>query len=346
MSELLRSLASYVRNTADPDIHVVSGHDWSEEQGYTAAAEPRSGSSEPVEPAGTVTSVGDSRSGMLAYFMDGIERKHVPLHVSMIPIVYGYVAAAIRVRGDDARMSTHAHKAREGLFFPYRLVDPDGFQRARIDCVDTETDEKLLEEHPLILREAARVAISNARGRLENELVRAWLGDFTGSDRWLLVDGSLGGTLGGDFRKHESPNLVGVIKSHQTQYFSMDEQRKVLSLRVGERSWVFRPISRQRQAPVYSWYLRLRPNDGQDVYFGLIRVEVAANDRGLEMADELSGWLLAERRPLSLPDSRWDRMFYPIRDCEQYLRSLAPTTTMLEASLIGAGTRGRNTEGR
>ncbi len=345
MSDLLRSLAAYIRNTANPDIHVVSGQDWSDGQGYTAAAsEPKSGSSEPVEPAGTITTVGDPQSGKLAYFMDGIERKHLPLHFSMVPIVYGYVAAAIRVRGDDKHMSTHAHKAREGLFFPYRLVDPDGLQRARIDCIDTETDEKLLEEHPLILREAARVAISNARGRLENELVRAWLGDFAASDQWLLVDGSLGGTLGGDFRKHESPNLVGVIKSHLTQYFPMDEQRKVLNLGVGERSWVFRPISHQRRAPVYSWYLRLRPNDGQDVYFGLIRVEVAANDRGLEMADEISRWLLAERRPLSLPDSRWDRMFYPIRDCEQYLRSLAPSTTILEASMIGSKRQVRERE--
>jgi len=346
MSKLLRSLATYIRDTANPDIHVVSGQDWSDEQGYTApSAEPKAGSSEPVEPAGSVTSLGEPESGRIACFMDGIERKHVPLHVSMIPIVYGYVAAAIRVRGNDKHMSTHAYKSREGLFFPYRLVDPVGFQRARIDCIDTETDEKLLEEHPLILREAARVAISNARGRLENELVRAWLGDFAGSDQWLLVDGSLGGTLGGDFRKHESPNLVGVIKSHQTQYFSMEEQRKVLSLRAGERSWVFRPISRQRQAPVYSWYLRVRPNDGQDVYFGLIRVEVAANDRGLEMADEMSRWLLAERRPLSLPDSRWDKMFYPIRDCEQYLRSLAPSMTMLEASMIGATTHARTNAG-
>ena len=98
------------------------------------------------------------------------------------------------------------------------------------------------------------------------------------------------------------------------------------------------PLGRERRAPVYSWYLRIRPNDGQDLYFGLMRIEVAASERTLEMADEISRWLLAERSPLSLPDLRWDKMIYPIRDCEQYLKSMAPTKTMLESSMLGLGT--------
>ena len=41
-------------------------------------------------------------------------------------------------------------------------------------------------------------------------------------------------------------------------------------------------------------------------------------------ADVVSGWLLAETTPISLPDLRWDRLIYPIRDCEQFLRARAP----------------------
>ena len=189
-----------------------------------------------------------------------------------------------------------------------------------------------------MLREAARLAMSKSRGNLEKKLVQKWLRDFDGASDWLLVDGSLGGTLGGDYKNYENPNIVGVIKSHQTQYFEMQDQRKILSLRVGERSGVFMPLGRERRAPVYSWYLRIRPNDGQDLYFGLMRIEAAASDRTLEMVDEISRWLLAERSPLSLPDSRWDKMIYPIRDCEQYLKSIAPTKTMLESSMMGLGT--------
>ena len=341
MSELLRGLASYIRNSTNPDMHVISGQDWSEEEGYSAGTEPQQGRAELVDPKGNVdgVSVGDPQAGRLKYFMDGIERKHVPLYFSMVPIVYGYIAAVIRERGEDKRMCTFAegHAFSEALFFPFRMVEPSGFMLAGLKTVNTENDEKPLEEHPMILREAARVAISNARGRLETELAKIWLEKMEGGQDWLVVDGSLGGTLGGDYRRYESPNVLGVIKSHQTQYFSMEEQRKILSLRAGERSGIFKPLGREHQAPVYSWYLRLRPCEGQDVYFGLVRIEAPANDRTIEMVDELSRWLLAERCPLSLPDSRWDRMFYPIRDCEQYLRSLAPTKTMLEASMIGLG---------
>ena len=336
MSDLLRTLAAHIRNNADSEIHVVSGQDLSDdESGFSATAEPKRREAKWIDSNGC--DVGDPQPGKLAYFMDGIERKHVPLYVSMIPVVYGYVAAVVRMRCDEKKMHTYSHKRREALYLPRRLVKSGLLDGAGIDIIDTETEDKPLEEHPIILREAARVAIGKSRGRLETELAKKWLEDFQNKSEWLLVDGSLGGTLGGDYQKYENPNIVGIIKSHNTQYFPMDEQRKILNLRVGERSGVFMPLAREQAAPVYSWYLRLRPNAGQDVYFGLIRVEAPATQRALDMADEISRWLLAERSPLSLPDSRWDKMFYPIRDCEQYLRSLAPTKIMLESFMMGLG---------
>jgi hypothetical protein len=181
----------------------------------------------------------------------------------------------------------------------------------------------------MILLDAARKKVSGARERLERGVTSEWLAASDEGKDWLLVDGS----LTGDYDQYAEPNMVGVVKSHQTQYFPMEEQRKILGLPVGQRSGVFIPRGRRRPE-VYSWYLRLRPNDGQDVHFGLVRIEAAKCERTLAMADEISRWLLAERSPLSLPDARWDRMIYPIRDCEQYLRSLAPSRTMLDAALL------------
>ena len=40
-------------------------------------------------------------------------------------------------------------------------------------------------------------------------------------------------------------------------------------------------------------------------------------------ADEVSRWILAEASPLALPDARWDKMVYGIRDCEEFLRAVA-----------------------
>jgi hypothetical protein len=60
------------------------------------------------------------------------------------------------------------------------------------------------------------------------------------------------------------------------------------------------------------------------VFWGLVRIEAPATDDTLARVDEISRWLLAETVPLSLPDARWDRLLYPIHDCEAFLRSRAP----------------------
>jgi hypothetical protein len=92
----------------------------------------------------------------------------------------------------------------------------------------------------------------------------------------------------------------------------------------GFRSTVFKPV-RPKVGEVYSWYLRLRPPAGHDIYWGLARIEGRAAPETLEAADDVSRWLLHETVPLALPDPRWHVMPYPIRDCEQYLRSRMPT---------------------
>ena len=61
--------------------------------------------------------------------------------------------------------------------------------------------------------------------------------------------------------------------------------------------------------------------------WGLVRVEVAHPDRVDEhaigaRADEVSRWILAEATPVSLPDARWDKMVYGVRDCEEFLRAV------------------------
>ena len=62
---------------------------------------------------------------------------------------------------------------------------------------------------------------------------------------------------------------------------------------------------------------------------GLLRVEAAdrAPDETPESlgarADRLWRWILAESAPIALPDGRWDKMVYGIRDCEQFLSAIS-----------------------
>jgi len=80
----------------------------------------------------------------------------------------------------------------------------------------------------------------------------------------------------------------------------------------------------KRRTAVASWYLRLRDPSSRDPMFGLVRVEVARDPSEdiSSRADEVSRWLLAEGSPLALPDSRWDRMAYGIRDSEEFLKAI------------------------
>jgi hypothetical protein len=83
-------------------------------------------------------------------------------------------------------------------------------------------------------------------------------------------------------------------------------------------------IEPKRRTAVASWYLRLRDPSGREPTFGLVRIEIARdpNQDVTARADEVSRWLLAEGAPLALPDSRWDRMAYGIRDSEEFLKAI------------------------
>jgi len=335
LSDLLGNLEAFIRRLPGADVRVVLGQaPLTDEVPMRADVEAHQAGRDLAEGDMRSIEVGGAGRGRFTCFMDGMQRPRGPIYINApVPIIYGYVAAAVRVRGADRRMRTLAgyHEVDEALYFPRRLAERHGLEISGVRYVDTADDETV--EHPLALVQAAHDKISTIRGRLESALASRWVAENRGDD-WLLVDGGLASDYG------ESGNIVGVTKSHGTQYLTWDEQRVVLDLRVGERSAAFVPRPKSGPRPVYSWYLRMHPSEGRDPYFGLIRVEAPRSARALGMIDEISRWLLAERAPLSLPDSRWDKMIYPIRDCELFMKSLAPTHTNLDARLMRLSTLG------
>ena len=107
----------------------------------------------------------------------------------------------------------------------------------------------------------------------------------------------------------------------------------IMELPEGRRTSVFRTHKGDFHS-AYSWYVRLREDRAQDPSFGLVRVEAKPGPDAIRYADAISAWILAERCPVSLPDGRWDRMIYPIRDCEQYLKAISPSQVEMEARLV------------
>ncbi len=319
-SSLLPALQKYLRGNSAPR-QLVRSPQYDEQSGFGSDAEPRLSSAKLIESPMRAIPVGECAiaDNQFGYFMDGIQRSWLLYYQNFVPVYYGYVAAVVRQR-QEAILSTWEYINREAIYIPQICFDQtelEHLQSQKLSVVDTSasiTVDSDLAMQPLALRELARNEITVARERLEAELAKVWIEKKQAN--WLVMDGSI--TISPYTAEH--PRIVGLIKSHNTQYFKFPEQEIILNLKFGERSATFTPRGRHQ---ICSWYLRLRSGTGEDLHFGLVRVEASLAAK--KQVDEISRWIMTERRPLSLPDSRWDKMIYPIRDCEQFLRSKEPS---------------------
>lgn len=291
----------------------------------------------PSEPARTISTIVIESGPMRAHrvfeppeggfvaFLDGTQASRV-LYASEagVPIVHGTAAAVVRERRSK-RLYTWRHVVRHRLYAARSRLQPalwSGLLESGIELRDTsdrDEDALPLGDHPFALRDAAIHLLQKDRETAEIELAAEWCAREA---KPLLIDGGISGSE----RVAASPCAIGIVKTHRTLYAEGDALAQILSLRRGERSSVFR-ITSPKRATVASWYLRLRDRSGADPMWGLVRVEIAHPDRVEEhavgeRADPVSRWILAEVAPIALPDSRWDKMVYGIRDCEEFLRAV------------------------
>jgi hypothetical protein len=257
-------------------------------------------------------------------FLDGTQTSRVIAHADGVPIVHGVVAAVIRQRVERRMRTWGSPRVGRALYAPLSLLPATW--RAALDAmdiavIDTLAHRTLESPHPFALQDAAIHAVQDAREAAERELGENWCSRSEGE---LFVDGAITG--GGSETMATASCVVGIVKSHRTLYAEGDALRTVLRLTRGERTSVFRVTSPKR-TPVASWYLRLRDPSGRDPLWGLVRVEVAEQRGGsakdlAARANAVSRWVLAEALPLAVPDGRWDKMVYGVRDCEEFLRSI------------------------
>ena len=260
-------------------------------------------------------------------FLDGAQKvRMIGRHLN-VPLVLGTASAAVRVRVNRRLITWGGRPPRleQKLYLPLKylpLLTGSGssapMQYGQFQVVDTSTPDSSGEypsEHPTTLLERAIRAVDRQRDALEDELAEAWcaLGEAP-----LFIDGGISRSG----RVASSASAIGVIKSHRTLYVEGDALKTVVGLAKGERSSVFL-VSPRSRSEVMSWYLRLRDPAGHDVLWGLVRVEMSRCENPTERANEISRWVLAETSPLALPDGRWDKMSYGIRDCEEFLRAIS-----------------------
>ena len=250
-----------------------------------------------------------------AAFADGIQRYIVEGRIGVTPIIRAYVGAAVLDRRDRGLLPAK-HEAEEFIVAPLeRLTDATvaRLHETGLPVHDCGVAER---EHPILDVQLAVQQIEHRRRCAEVGVVAAFRREFP--DAWIVVDGSLRAY---DEEVRES-RLLGVIKSHETQFLAGVDLETALMLPEAHRTTVFRRVG-GRQDTIHSWYLRLWDWVEQDILFGLVRVERQQGSQVLDEIDEVCSWLLAERSPMSTPDTRWDRLLYPIHEVENYLKARA-----------------------
>ena len=259
-----------------------------------------------------------TREPTFAGFLDGAQRSRVVAHCGPAPIVEGRVAAVIRWR-IDRRLMTWQRALRQTRVYaplahlPAGLLDdfPPG---SIVDTSAPDRDGTVPDAHPMLLLERARQAVARDREAVERELAEAWC---AAEQRPLFIDGGIGGSAA----VAAAHGAVGVVRNHRTLYVSGNALLAVLALGSGERSSVLRIAPRGR-TELWSWYLRLRDGVGREALWGIVRVETAQRDDPTAVADTLSGWVLAEGTPPAMPDRRWDKTVYGIKNCERLLGAI------------------------
>lgn len=288
----------------------------------------------PVPPANSTT--------QFTHFIDGIQHSHLMYYQQtqqgFMPVVYGFVSVGLLERR-ERQLHPVRIESEEALYLPLKAFDAARFKRHGITVHDI-LEEREIADTPfstMLVRAAATVA--RVRDQLEHRVALEWIEAQSpdGGD-WLVVDGSIADLMS-SLKQRRLTRVIGVSKSHRTGYLPLNWMAQVQSMPMGHRSSVFRP-QRGKVADVYSWYLRLRWQDGASPTYGLVRVEMPVMtepEETQEWADRLSAWLMQETRPLSLPDPRYDRLLYPFRMCEQHLRSRAPSQAVMRTAIERAG---------
>lgn len=266
------------------------------------------------------------------HFLDGAQKVFKGLYwrFSAMPIVHVSAAIVERVGTEVFPPKDHEYAARFILLHPENLPFVDHLKE-RLNQVDGASNLELVAVRKPQVDETYDEAVSATVADIRNDLEGSVAASFTSGN--LLVDGGLDNIL---HDRTNPPFAIGIVKSHGIRYLGVgDREDSVLAMRVGQRSTVFeRPQDKLQGEAVFSFYLRIHEKERTDPWYGVIRVEMPMADQYLTRVDEISGWILRERAPLSLPDPRSDKLLYPIRLVEQHLKARQPGTAAI-MGLVG-----------
>jgi hypothetical protein len=273
----------------------------------------------------------------LRYFLDGSQRTFDHYIPGYFPIVSSVAAAGVLQRdaAGNASLVKGTLRLQHTWFVPTRAPKMPPLVEQILDqhmtIVDPlkryEDDEELyataLADYNRVISLAYDEAM-NARGDLEVEVLCNWSQSPERDDDpdWIVVDGALRLCV---------PRSVGLVKSFTRQHLTGNEATTLFDLPVGHRTSAFRATDKYRSPDDLDglgenvmlrtlWYMRLHDATDKDARHGLIRIETSPRVTEPKEIDELSCWLLNEKRPRASADARWANLLYPVHFLERILK--------------------------
>jgi hypothetical protein len=129
-------------------------------------------------------------------------------------------------------------------------------------------------------------------------------------------------------------NMVGFLRMVYVPFENRDQLSNHLMLDEFQRGQLFKIIDPEKpENTKYSWFLRMRQVAKAEPEYGLIRLEILAqnDEEARRRADDFSCLMVRERFPVTFPAPQWDKLIFPHKLCDQYLRSLVPSSETIQS---------------
>jgi hypothetical protein len=281
------------------------------------------------------------------FFLDGSLKTYYLgdyiLPAFSFPILVGEIAAACLFRQDDGTLNIPANgfRRRICLLLPNKSLLPDELQRELDELDETfeshdglkvelqYTEERESKDWRSSLRAKGISEMHNTEIQLAKDIRK------DPEEGWLIIDGAIRKEAFLDLK-----NVIGLAKSFSRfplftieRNITLDIVKLIADLREGERTLIFRQTTKEGDSEkkvkdkLGFWYLRLRAGKWlENPLQGVVKVEMKieeniASSETIELVNEISRALLAERTVSPYPTPRWHVHIYPIYAAESYIKS-------------------------
>jgi predicted transcriptional regulator len=259
------------------------------------------------------------------------------------PILTGEIAAACLFRQDNGNLiiPPNGFKRRICLLLPNKSLLPDELQRKLDEITQKFESHSGIKIEPQYTEEVESKdwrSSLRAKGISEMHNTEIQLAKDVREnpeEGWMIIDGAIRKEAFLDLEK-----VIGLAKTFSRfpiftieRSTTIDIVKLVAGLNEGERTLIFKQISTEDDAEkkvkdkLGFWYLRLRAGKWlENPLQGVVKVEMKieeneASAETIEIVNEISRALLAEKTVSPYPTPRWPTHIYPIYTAENYIKS-------------------------